>query len=208
MDSMAVGQDGFRTAPELPCDERALALWRDEVEEARQALSISLNELRRRTDNFLTVSALATTMFAVLAPHSDAERSDVDGHADPLQGNGVQPETGGPAMAVGGATACADAEEHGPVIPPSITSPRAGTATAGLPFSFTATTSGTPVPSLSQKGVLPASLRFTDKGDGTATIAGTPNCTGLYHLSIRAKFGKGVTRYVVTQGFTLTIVSA
>jgi hypothetical protein len=93
------------------------------------------------------------------------------------------------------------------IIPPGITSPNRTRATAGSPFRFTVTTTGTSVPSITEKGDLPKSLTFTDNADGNATISGTPRKAGVYHLTIRAKFGKGTNRYVVNQGFTLTVTT-
>ena len=57
---------------------------------------------------------------------------------------------------------------------PAITSPGGDGFVLGQPGSFTVTTSGYPVPALSLTGTLPAGLSFTDLGDGTATITGTP----------------------------------
>jgi hypothetical protein len=93
------------------------------------------------------------------------------------------------------------------VIPKAITSPNGATATAGSHFSFPVTTSGSPVPKITEKGTLPKKLTFTDLGNATATISGKPKTTGVYHLTLKATFGTGSSKYVVTQAFTLTVGS-
>ncbi len=51
---------------------------------------------------------------------------------------------------------------------------------------------------------LPSGVSFTDNGDGTATLAGTPaaNSGGTYSLSINAANGVSPD---ATQSFTLTV---
>jgi hypothetical protein len=61
------------------------------------------------------------------------------------------------------------------------------------------------VPAVTKKGTLPKGLTFTDNGNGTATIAGTPKKPGVKHLIIRARFGTGSASFVATQAFTLTV---
>jgi hypothetical protein len=89
--------------------------------------------------------------------------------------------------------------------PLAITSPKSIAANAGTVFSFTVTTSGRPVPSIKKKGKLPKFLAFADNHNGTALIAGVPVKSGVYHLKITATFGKGKTKHVMTQAFTLTV---
>jgi virginiamycin B lyase len=86
-----------------------------------------------------------------------------------------------------------------------ITSPSEAGTTAGSTFSFTVTTSGSPLPTITKKGRLPQGLSFTDNGDGTATIGGTPSKIGTRHIRIRARFGTGRTKTVVTQVWALTV---
>jgi hypothetical protein len=78
-------------------------------------------------------------------------------------------------------------------------------ATVGTPFSFTVTTFGSPVPSLTEKGTLPQGLEFTDNGNGRGTISGTPIDAGGYQFTIKATFGKSPTDHVIKQAFTLTV---
>jgi hypothetical protein len=92
------------------------------------------------------------------------------------------------------------------VVAQAITSPNRTITNAGVPLSFTVTTTGKSVPFLTVKNDLPLQLRFHDNGDGTADIFGTPRKSGIFHFKIRAKFGRGTGKYVVTQGFTLNVV--
>ena len=78
-------------------------------------------------------------------------------------------------------------------------------ATVGTPFSFTVTTFGSPVPSITEKGALPKHIKFTDNGRGTATLSGTPKEGGVTNFTIKAVFEKGKTRQVLKQVFTLTV---
>lgn len=89
--------------------------------------------------------------------------------------------------------------------PGAITSRDKATATAGSPFSFMVTTTGSPVPKITTRGTLPKHLRFVDNHNGTASISGTAVTSGVYHLSITARFGHGSTRYVVIEAFTLKV---
>ncbi len=90
------------------------------------------------------------------------------------------------------------------------TSSPSATATVGSAFSFPVTTTGSPTPTIKGKGKLPKGVKF-HKGMGMALISGTPTSTkhrsaaGTYHLTITATFGKGSTKQVVMQSFTLTV---
>jgi hypothetical protein len=103
-------------------------------------------------------------------------------------------------------------------IPPdAITSPNHPPAPAvlGQTFTFTVTTSGAyqvpnsgiAPPKIRKKGKLPRGLHLVDSHTGTATITGIPKGkkTGTYTPTIIATFGKGKTKVVVTQVFTLTV---
>ncbi|HSS18996.1 MAG TPA: DUF4214 domain-containing protein [Pyrinomonadaceae bacterium] len=73
--------------------------------------------------------------------------------------------------------------------------------------SFTVKTDrGFPTPALSKSGSLPSGVAFTDNGNGTATIAGTPagGSGGTYPLTITANNG---TAPNATQSFTLNVNS-
>jgi hypothetical protein len=89
---------------------------------------------------------------------------------------------------------------------PAITSDASDTETFGVPFSFAVMTTGYPAPRLTRSGTLPAGVTFSDNGDGTATIAGTParSAVGVYTVTLAAKSTAGTA----TQTFTLTITKA
>ena len=72
---------------------------------------------------------------------------------------------------------------------PAITSGASTTNTQGSSGSFTVTTTGSPAPALEETGSLPGGVTFTDNGDGTATLAGTPTATGTFTISIAADNG-------------------
>jgi autotransporter-associated beta strand protein len=87
----------------------------------------------------------------------------------------------------------------------AITSAASATFTVGTTSTFTVTTRGFPLPSLSDNGyVLPLNLTFTDKGNGTATLSGNPVplTGGTYTFSITAHNGIGSD---AKQTFNLTV---
>ena len=88
---------------------------------------------------------------------------------------------------------------------PTITSAANTQFPAGQSDSFTVTTGGYPVSELTQTGTLPAGVTFTDNGDGTATLAGTPTVAGVYPLTFGASNGVGAD---ASQSFTLTVGTA
>jgi hypothetical protein len=92
---------------------------------------------------------------------------------------------------------------NGPLAP-SITSGASSTFTAGSAGTFTVQSNGNPAPALSETGALPSGVTFTDNGDGTASLAGTPNAGsgGVYSITIRASNGVSPD---ATQSFTLTV---
>ena len=91
--------------------------------------------------------------------------------------------------------------------PPTIMSADSATFTVGTSSSLTVTTTGTPVPGLSETGALPAGVTFVDNGDGTATLSGMPTAGsgGVYPLTITA--ANGATPSAV-KTFTLTVDEA
>jgi len=80
------------------------------------------------------------------------------------------------------------------------------TFTPGVFNSFQVWASGIPAPALSVSGTLPSGVTFTDNGNGTATIAGTPpvGTSGDHPLVITATNDIGSD----TQDFTLGIAKA
>ncbi|MGA2827584.1 MAG: putative Ig domain-containing protein [Streptosporangiaceae bacterium] len=89
---------------------------------------------------------------------------------------------------------------------PAITSAATATATDGSGFSFTVKTTGAPAPALAEAGSLPQGVTWTDNGDGTATLAGTPGVDqgGVYKFTITATNSGGTA----SQAFTLTVDQA
>jgi len=87
---------------------------------------------------------------------------------------------------------------------PQITSANATTFTVGAAGTFTVTVNSTPNATISQTGALPAGVTFTDNGDNTATISGTPavGTGGAYPITIGATNG---TPPDASQLFTLTV---
>ena len=87
--------------------------------------------------------------------------------------------------------------------PPSITSSNSAAFAEGSAGSFTVTTTGYPTASLSESGALPTGVTFTDNGDGTATLTGTPTGpNGTYSFTIDATNGFAPD---AIQSFTLTV---
>jgi hypothetical protein len=85
---------------------------------------------------------------------------------------------------------------------PAITSANNTTFTYGAAGTFTVTTTGVPTPTLGESGSLPSGVTFTDNGDGTATLAGTPGAAGSFALTVTAHNGYGADG---TQNFTLGV---
>ena len=88
--------------------------------------------------------------------------------------------------------------------PPAITSSGSATFTVGQPGAFLVTSAGVPVPALSEIGILPAGVTFTDNNNGTATLAGTPGpgTDGAYSIATLAING---TNPPAMKTLTLTV---
>ena len=90
---------------------------------------------------------------------------------------------------------------------PVFTSADNTSATSGSAMNtFTVTTTGNPTPTLSNTGALPSGVSFTDNGDGSATITGTPadGSAGSWPIVITATNGVAPD---ATQAFTLTVAA-
>jgi hypothetical protein len=83
---------------------------------------------------------------------------------------------------------------------PAIKKIQARTARVGSPADLTIQATGYPVPALTESGQLPNGLTFTDHGNGTATIAGTPTTgsTGTYTPTITATSTAGTANQPLT----------
>jgi hypothetical protein len=88
---------------------------------------------------------------------------------------------------------------------PTITSPASLSLKVGAAVSptFMVVTTGYPVPRVSRTGTLPRGLTFTNNGNGTATIHGTPvaGTAGTYSLLLTATNAAGAA----TQTLTITV---
>jgi putative Ig domain-containing protein len=132
-------------------------------------------------------------------------------------GNGTATLAGTPAAGTGGSYSLTITASNG-VLPnttqaftltvteiPSITSANHTTFIVGSAGTFTVTThAGFPTATtLTEVGSLPSGVTFTDNGDGTATLAGTPaaGTGGTYSLTFTATNTVGHT----SQSFTLTV---
>jgi len=88
---------------------------------------------------------------------------------------------------------------------PAITSANNVTFTVGAFGTFTVTTSGFPAPALSDNSAaLPSGVTFTDNGNGTGTLSGTPasGTANTYPITFTANNGIGSS---FNQSFTLTV---
>ncbi len=87
---------------------------------------------------------------------------------------------------------------------PAIASAATATFSVGTAGAFTVTTSGVPAPALIQEGSLPTGVTFTDNGNGTGTLAGTPaaGTAGSYALTFTATNVVGTS---AAQAFVLTV---
>jgi hypothetical protein len=86
---------------------------------------------------------------------------------------------------------------------PAITSANTATFTRNVNGSFNITTTGFPTPALSLTGTLPTGLTFTDNGNGTATINGTPTVGGSFPgFTVTASNGVGAN---ANQALTIVV---
>jgi predicted outer membrane repeat protein len=88
--------------------------------------------------------------------------------------------------------------------PPAFTSNNNFAFNNGQSGSFTVATTGTPLAALSESGSLPAGITFTNNGDGTATISGTPPAGPGILDTLILKADNGIAP-PATQTFTLTV---
>ncbi len=70
----------------------------------------------------------------------------------------------------------------------------------GVPLRLMIRATGYPAPAVAESGSLPSGLTFTDNGNGTATIAGTPaaGTAGVYPVTITAANSSGSASRQVT----------
>ncbi len=113
--------------------------------------------------------------------------------------------------AAGNATQTVSLKVTNPGVAPAITSGNAASFTTGAAGSFTITSTGAPSAALTRTGTLPPGLTFSDNGDGTAKISGTPTSAAApagesqaYPLTIKADNAVGSP---ATQTLTLTVTN-
>jgi PKD repeat protein len=89
---------------------------------------------------------------------------------------------------------------------PAVSKIPATTATVGVALNLPITTTGYPAPALTESGPLPIGLSFTDNGNGTATIAGTPahGSKGRHPITVTAASNLGTASWT----FTLKVSAA
>jgi hypothetical protein len=118
--------------------------------------------------------------------------------------NFILPSAGGPASTTGVRAGNGSVEISFAVLAPQITSSSSATFLAGRAGSFKVIATGVPTAALSEIGPLPAGITFSDNGDGTATLAGTPalNAAGSYQLQLTAASGVSPD---ATQNFDLIV---
>ena len=92
----------------------------------------------------------------------------------------------------------------------AFTSPASASAGFGVPLSFTVSATGGVTPTFTEKGRLPRGVTFTDNGDGTATISGTPvagrrSIAHTYKDKITATFSLNGVTTSITQALALTV---
>ena len=69
-------------------------------------------------------------------------------------------------------------------------------------------TTGTPAPKIKEHGKLPKGVKFnkaTDVLEGTPTSTKHKSAVGTYPITFTGTFGKGKSKVIVTQAFTLTV---
>ena len=88
--------------------------------------------------------------------------------------------------------------------PPTIISADNASFTEGVNGSFTINTTGAPDATITETGSLPSGLTFTDNGDGTATISGTPGASTANSYTLQITASNGVSP-AATQTLTLTV---
>jgi hypothetical protein len=116
----------------------------------------------------------------------------------------ILPSAASPASTTGAQAGSGSVQISFAVSAPQITSPSTATFLVGRAGSFKVIATGVPTPSLSEAGLLPAGVTFTDNGDGTATLTGTPasDGAGSYQLRLTAA---GAVSPDATQSFTLIV---
>jgi hypothetical protein len=90
---------------------------------------------------------------------------------------------------------------------PAITSPSTASFSTGVAGTYTVATTGYPAATITESGALPSGLSFTARGNGTATISGTPasGTASAYPVTMTATNSSGST---ATLSLTITVTTA
>jgi hypothetical protein len=75
------------------------------------------------------------------------------------------------------------------------------TFSTGNPLNIGMVAEGSPLPALSVSGALPSGVTFTDHGDGSGALSGTPTVPGIYSVTLSAANSEGT----FTQNVTFTV---
>ena len=134
-------------------------------------------------------NAACTSPFTVPAPLSDGS------HTLTVTGIDAAGNVGSASLAFSVITTVA----------PTFTSANAATFTVGAAGSFSVTTNGSPRPTISATGALPAGVSFVPNANGGGTLSGTPTTGGTFPITFTASNG---TLPNATQSFTLTVRKA
>jgi large repetitive protein len=87
---------------------------------------------------------------------------------------------------------------------PTITSANNFTFTIGTPATFKITATGVPTAAITAGGSLPSGITFTDNGNGSATLSGTPAAGSAATYPVNLTANNGVSPSA-SQSFTLTV---
>ena len=94
------------------------------------------------------------------------------------------------------------------IVAPKFTSPALAVFATGTVGSFAIAATGTPRPTLSEQGTLPAGLAFEAGTNGTATITGTPTQPGDFALTVTAQNGRSVAQHLVLRLIQAPVLSS
>jgi hypothetical protein len=180
---------------------------------AGQAYTYGVTVTDPNTGDTITISAPTVPAWLTLTDNHDGTAT--------LTGTPAAGDVGDVAVQLqaadaAGATATQDftvtvaAASGGTNSAPSFTSTAGTAATAGTAYSYSITTTdpdASDTRTITSAGTLPAWLKLTDNGDGTATLAGTPAASdvGTVQVSLQVADAAGAT---ANQDFTLTVAAA
>ena len=190
---------------------------------ATQSFTLTVNQNLAITSGSTTTFTVGTTGWFLVTtsgfpvPSLRASGTLPNGVTFTDNGNGTATLTGIPAADTGGSYPLTIDASNGGVDPDAIQSftlivnqgaaivtGNTTTFTVGVAGSFTVNATGTPVPALTETGALPVGVVFTDNGNGTGALSGTPaaNSGGSYAITLTANNGVGTA---AVQSFSLLV---